>query len=66
MLITYISCFWGGTVVAQENPQTSPNHWQYPGPEGAVITEVASHQLMPNVIYFDQTLKKLLTERNLS
>lgn len=40
-----------GGVVRLKNPEKSPNHWQMAGPEGAIITEVASNHSLEHVVY---------------
>lgn len=49
-----------GVVVPLDNSQKSPHHWQFAGPEGAIITEVASHNSLPDTIFSDKMLNEFI------
>lgn len=58
---TYVTEAGEGVVVELRDPQASPAHWQFAGPEGAVITEVASFHSLSDVIYIDKELNDYIT-----
>lgn len=45
-----------GMFVPLKNPQKSPKHWQFGGPEGAIITEVANVHSNPDVRHADKAM----------
>jgi len=45
-----------GVFVPLKNPEKSPRHWQFGGPEGAIITEVANVHSNPDVRHSDKAM----------
>lgn len=45
-----------GMFVPLKNPEKSPRHWQFGGPEGAIITEVANVHSNPDVRHSDKAI----------